>query len=62
MGKTANKDVAENKNTYPRLLGLEGAKQALADTLEQAKDQLEFLAGSGFETSLLRQVLEYFKL
>ena len=62
LGKTANKDVAENKNTYPRLLGLEGAKQALADTLEQAKDQLEFLAGSGFETSLLRQVLEYFKL
>lgn len=62
LGKTANKDVAENKNTYPRLLGLEGAKQALADTLEQAKDQLEFLAESGFETSLLRQVLEYFKL
>lgn len=62
LGKTANKDVAENKNTYPRLLGLEGAKQALADTLGQAKDQLELLAESGLETSLLRQVLEYFKL
>ncbi len=54
LGKTANKDVAENKNTYPRLLGLKGVKQA--------KDQLEFLDKSGLETSLLRQVLEYFKL
>ncbi len=62
LGKTANKDVAENKNTYPRLLGLKGAKQALVDTLKQAKDQLEFLDKSGLETSLLRQVLEYFKL
>ncbi len=62
LGKTANKDVAENKNTYPRLLGLTGAKQALVDTLKQAKDQLEFLDKSGLETSLLRQVLEYFKL
>lgn len=62
LGKTANKDVVENKNTYPRLLGLKGAKQALVDTLKQAKDQLEFLDKSGLETSLLRQVLEYFKL
>lgn len=62
LGKTANKDVAENKNTYPLLLGLKGAKQALVDTLKQAKDQLEFLDESGLETSLLRQVLEYFKL
>ncbi len=62
LGKTANKDVAENKNTYPLLLGLKGAKQALVDTLKQAKDQLEFLDKSGLETSLLRQVLEYFKL
>lgn len=62
LGKTANKDVAENKNTYPLLLGLKGAKQALVDMLKQAKDQLEFLDKSGLETSLLRQVLEYFKL
>lgn len=62
LGKTANKDVAENKNTYPLLLGLKGAKQALVDTLKQAKDQLEFLDKSGLETSLLCQVLEYFKL
>lgn len=62
LGKTANKDVAENKNTYPLLLGLKGAKQALVNTLKQAKDQLELLDESGLETSLLRQVLEYFKL
>merc|ERR1719384_1012392 len=27
LGKTAGKDVRQNKSTYPKLMGLEGARQ-----------------------------------
>lgn len=62
LGKTAKKDLAENKNTYPSLLGLAGAKDALADTLEKTKKQLADLQASGVEIALLVQLLDYFKI
>ena len=31
MGKTAGKDVAQAKSTYPALLGMDGAKAKLAE-------------------------------
>ena len=31
LGKSAGKDTAQNKSTYPALLGLEGAKALLAE-------------------------------
>ena len=37
LGKTADKDVIEHKNTFPELLGLDGAIQALQ--VEIAKDE-----------------------
>ncbi len=36
LGKTAGKDIAQDKATYPRLLGLDGARQMLAATTAEA--------------------------
>ncbi len=44
LGKTANKDIAEAKNTYPALLGLAGARKALAEQVQQANDALTQLS------------------
>lgn len=44
LGKTANKDIAEAKNTYPALLGLDGARAALAQQVQQAQDALAQLS------------------
>ena len=44
LGKTANKDIAEAKNTYPALLGLDGARKALAQQVQQAQDALAQLS------------------
>lgn len=44
LGKTANKDVAEHKNTYPGLLGLSGAYQALDAQVAQAQAALARLS------------------
>lgn len=44
LGKTANKDIAEAKNTYPALLGLDGARQALAEQVAQAHAALASLS------------------
>ena len=63
MGKATQKDAAEHKNTYPGLLGLDGAKEQLQKALSQAKaaqQQLTELTGrsmAGFD-----QFLAYFKL
>lgn len=40
LGKTANKDIAEAKNTYPALLGLPGACEALAQQVQYARSAL----------------------
>jgi geranylgeranyl diphosphate synthase type II len=40
LGKTAGKDVAMDKSTYPALLGLDGAKAALAEELDTALESL----------------------
>ena len=55
LGKTAGKDEAQGKNTYPRLLGMEGSRAKLATLVEEmeaalaplgdATDALRVLAG-----------------
>ena len=40
LGKTAAKDLAVNKTTYPKLLGLERSKQVADDLIREAIDQL----------------------
>lgn len=59
LGKTAGKDQAQNKATFPALLGVDGARAALA---EQAAAMREALAPFGERGALLaeiaRQVVE----
>jgi geranylgeranyl diphosphate synthase type II len=45
LGKTPGKDAAQQKATYPRLLGLDGAKRFLADTAAEAAALAEALPG-----------------
>jgi farnesyl diphosphate synthase len=40
LGKTAGKDVAQNKSTFPALLGMDGAKQRLSMLTGQMHAQL----------------------
>lgn len=40
LGKTAGKDLLTDKATYPKLLGMEKAKQLAADLNSKAKEQL----------------------
>lgn len=40
LGKTHGKDLAQDKATYPALMGLEAARQAAADLVNEALDSL----------------------
>jgi geranylgeranyl diphosphate synthase type II len=40
LGKTAGKDLASNKATYPKLMGIDEAKKFAAELVEQAKKEL----------------------
>lgn len=62
MGKAVQKDASENKNTFPILLGLNGAYAALAETLDEANVCLQKLQASGVKVTLLAEFLDYFKL
>lgn len=56
LGKTAGKDVASDKSTYPALLTLEGAKEKLDNHYNYAIAALEKLS---VDTSLLREFAAY---
>ncbi|MBF8807673.1 MAG: polyprenyl synthetase family protein [Enterococcus lacertideformus] len=64
LGKTVGKDAITEKNTYPRLLGIERTKKALKDELDAANtiiDQLEQTVCS-FKGQLLRQLVQQFSV
>ena len=56
LGKPQGSDLERNKATYPNLLGLEGAKHAAQQALDEA---LEHLADFGEEAGTLRQIAQY---
>ena len=58
LGKTADKDVAEHKNTFPELLGLAGAKQALATRFQQATAALNSLTVDAADLKSILAVLQ----
>lgn len=58
LGKTADKDVAEHKNTFPELLGLSGAKQALATQFQQATAALNSLTVDAADLKSILAVLQ----
>jgi farnesyl diphosphate synthase len=47
LGKTAGKDDAQSKLTYPALFGVEGARRELERTLEEASSAAREIARSG---------------
>jgi len=56
LGKTQGKDVDNDKQTHPALLGMAGAKQKALELHEQA---VESLAGFGKQADLLRDLSLY---
>jgi farnesyl diphosphate synthase len=59
LGKTAGKDLAQNKATFPALLGLDGARAALAEQAATMRDALAgFGARAGLLDALARRVVE----
>lgn len=63
MGKAVHKDADEHKNTYPSLVGVQGAEEQLQLALNQAKDiQQRLTEETGCDFSPYDQFLAYFKL
>lgn len=56
LGKTAGKDIASHKSTYPALLTVDGAKEKLNAHFEQA---IAALATITVDTTLLQQFAAY---
>jgi len=56
LGKTAGSDAAHHKSTYPAILGLTGAKEALIHTYQAALDALQPL---GSRANALRELAEF---
>ncbi|XKG63079.1 polyprenyl synthetase family protein [Mesobacillus maritimus] len=55
IGKPIGSDTENEKNTYPSLLSLEGAKKALTEHISQAK---QALSTTGLDTTLLEQITD----
>ncbi|MFE8695504.1 polyprenyl synthetase family protein [Cytobacillus sp. FJAT-53684] len=55
IGKRVGSDEVNNKGTYPSLLTLDGAKEALHQHIEQAKTQLR---KTGLNISLLEEITD----
>lgn len=63
LGKNTGHDAVTGKNTYPALLGVDGAKAALERELAGAKDQLAILATEyHFAPELLQELLAKFEM
>jgi geranylgeranyl pyrophosphate synthase len=56
LGKTAGKDAAAEKATYPRLLGLEATRAKIQEVREQTSSLLDQLPA---DTHILRSIADY---
>lgn len=56
LGKNAGSDLALDKSTYPKLLGLDGAQQKAAQLIAEAKAELQDL---DFDTEPLVKLADY---
>jgi geranylgeranyl diphosphate synthase type II len=57
LGKTAGKDIASEKATYPALFGIEKSRQKAASLLHSASQALEKIQGQGNVLRALAQFL-----
>jgi farnesyl diphosphate synthase len=56
LGKTAGRDVALHKSTYPALLGVEGARERAAALVSEARQALH---GAGIRSDALEALARY---
>ena len=56
LGKTAGRDLELNKSTYPKLLGVKGAKKAAKNLAAKAKNELALFSN---EADDLRALVDY---
>jgi farnesyl diphosphate synthase len=56
LGKTAGKDVAANKPTYPAILGVEASRTELAMLTQRALESIDALGNGG---KLLRELAQF---
>jgi farnesyl diphosphate synthase len=56
LGKTAGKDAAQSKSTYPALLGLDGSRKLLAVLAQKMRDTLAPLGDAGTELQALGEM------
>lgn len=62
LGKATQKDALLEKTTYPGLLGLEGAKEALATEMAHARKVIVKLEQNHFDATLMRELFEWFSI
>ncbi|GCF93978.1 farnesyl-diphosphate synthase [Enterococcus florum] len=63
LGKKVGQDARQEKSTYPRLLGVEGAKQALVKELSAAKKIInQLMEVDDFDAALLEDLVRMFTL
>ncbi|HEM3479940.1 TPA: polyprenyl synthetase family protein [Streptococcus suis] len=63
IGKTPQKDVLAEKSTYPALMGLEASKVFLADSLNQAINELDQVAKQvPFSTEKIKEIIESLRI
>ena len=63
LGKQVGQDEKSDKSTYPALLGIEGAKQALADELGQAETTIQqLMEATEFQPEIFEELLALFTL
>ncbi|WP_264738513.1 polyprenyl synthetase family protein [Cytobacillus firmus] len=55
IGKPVGSDESKNKSTYPSLLTINGAKEALENHIRSAKEKLR---GTGLQTELLEEITD----
>ncbi|MBS0192917.1 MAG: polyprenyl synthetase family protein [Proteobacteria bacterium] len=56
LGKTAGKDAAQSKSTYPALLGLDGSRQFLDELAHRMRDALEPLGDASAQLLALGEM------
>ncbi|MBE2894135.1 (2E,6E)-farnesyl diphosphate synthase [Spirabiliibacterium falconis] len=59
LGKDAGSDLAHDKSTYPKLLGLEGAQNKAQALTTQAKQALHALQQIGLDTTALSALADF---
>jgi geranylgeranyl diphosphate synthase type II len=62
LGKTTGKDARDHKSTYVTLLGLEGAKEKLHESDQEARKFLAELAMAGYDINFLYEMTDFLLL